>query len=479
MAVLSKLTSDLPDLAILAIISQMNLEDRLNAHQVCPSWCYRVREVNRVTVPWLIILVSSQPLNCPKLDHYLNLGTLANEHKSAKLLTRFAQEEPKNNSPLPFFCAPLVRHTQWNCLKFEHDKLTSAVVLKILATFSGTTELTILLDNSAENTWSLDQQTDLSCLLTMLISDKRGNWKDQLTTFQVLYLKAKNYFADIILGTPFYEALNHYTVLKNLTLYHVYLNHHQELPILRQLQRVMLSFLKDQYYETAFRSIKQYGLGNETTSPLQVHLPEYDPHFYNSLLKRLDADVCNTFFLLENSVLHNQGYYWKVLGGICPNLVSISLFCFSKDLPRIFSEMSHNLPNLFHLRIIISFSSVMDDRGRNMAILPGPVGRMLTVEKQLSSVQALDLELKLSKPDSHDQARWLNIGHLMPNLKSVHLNSLVCSSCNSVSDVKARKLAFCCRDLLKIVAYSTGLPSQRITYQGQDIFGPTEQIIGF
>ena len=107
---------------------------------------------------------------------------------------------------------------------------------------------------------------------------------------------------------------------------------------------------------------------------------------------------------------------------------------------------------------------------------------LLTVEQPLASLQALYLKVSLtSERLAHDNLRWLNIGQLMPNLKAVHLNVLQCRSCGNSqwwwSAENTVRAASCLRELLQIVANSTGLPPRRITYQPQVVFGPTEQLI--
>lgn len=471
MAVLSKLSSDLPDLPLLAIISQMTLEDRVSAHQVCPRWCHRVQEVNRVTVPSLTIVTCRFGLSWHSLDYHLNLGSIASE-PSVQLLTSIEKEEEegkpqiKHNSPQPLF-PPFCRHTKWNCFKFEGGQcLTPDTACQIMSAFAGTTELTFLSSYPEWQNLSADQ-TDPADLITIMISKKRG-WKSRLTTLRIF----NHLGIDMILGPEFYNALNHLPALKNLTFFDVNLNCQQELPILRQLKLVTISFKQKQYYQTFFRSLQKYKLENEVGSPLQMILTtHHSRHIYRHLLK-LDLHLRQTIVSLNELWLDHfadQKVFYPMINGHFPNLISVKLFCSPLvcDFSQVFSKLGHNLPKLLHLSVSIDFISNPNERKSKLAnVLPTfSKNCKLTVEYQLVSVQALDLSLKLSGPNSHDQLCWLNIGHLMPNLKAIHLTMLECEGCRNRFWSNTKTKTACLQDLLKIVAKSTDLPPERIAHR--------------
>ncbi len=103
MNVFSKFTADFPDPPILAFLSQMSANDRLAAHQVCPSWFHRAREVNQTILPSLTIVVGDYTSPFEPMDDCLNLETL-HAKSSVKLLYSLEKDNPNEvNTLFPFF----------------------------------------------------------------------------------------------------------------------------------------------------------------------------------------------------------------------------------------------------------------------------------------------------------------------------------------------------------------------------------------
>ncbi|KAH9389536.1 hypothetical protein TYRP_023186, partial [Tyrophagus putrescentiae] len=422
-------SDNLPDLPLLALMSQMSANDRLAAYQVCPRWGHRVLEVNK-TLKVSSLTIAVNGAHSPNDIHSPDpLGSEANEtHATAneqgnlQLLTSLKEDEEEKKEEeegkgkedgdeakkksLQFFLSLFPRQSQWNCLEFKHGQLTPAIVRQIMAAFPGITELTFLLNMA--NNWKNppSHQANFNQLFTALTSDEKeeeeeGSWKAQLRTLRVINRDR----GDLLLEPTFYEALCLLPALRNLILYDVYLGPKQQLAVLGQLEQVTLSF--------------------------------------NSVL-------------CYHSLLFRQ-----VFTGRFSRLVSVSFCATSTHLPRVFSTLSRFLPKLRHLSAILELKLTLENELEEQ--------ELLTLEQPLASVQALHLKVSLTRARlAHDNLRWLNIGQLMPNLKALHLNVLECRGCGIVP---------CLRELLQIVAHNTGLPPRRITYQQQEVFGPTEHLI--
>ena len=520
MAVLSRFASDdLPDLPLLALMSQMSANDRLSSYQVCPRWGHRVLEVNKtLKVSFLTIAVIGA--HSPNDIHHLDpLGSEANEtHANAneqgnlQLLTSLKEDEEEEGKrkedgdeakkkSLQFFLSLLPRQSQWNCLEFKHGQLTPAIVRQIMAAFPGITELTFLLNMA--NNWKNppSHQANFNQLFTVLTSDenkkeeeKEGSWNAQLHTLRVINRDR----GDLILESTFYKALCLLPALRNLTLYDVYLGPKQQLAVLGQLEQVTLSFnsvlcyhslvsslqkcIKVQKTEESFFSslLKCFKMNRkeESDPPAavlpQVSLPTLEPRLISELLFKLKLNYRRAIVCLT-TVDHSTSrqLFRQVFTGRFSRLVSVSFCATSTHLPRVLSTLSRFLPKLRHLSAILELKLTLENELEEQ--------ELLTLEQPLASVQALHLKVSLTRARlAHDNLRWLNIGQLMPNLKALHLNVLECRGCGIgrwTAENTVRAVP-CLRELLQIMANSTaGLPPRRITYQQQEVFGPTEQLI--
>ncbi|KAH9401744.1 hypothetical protein TYRP_017149 [Tyrophagus putrescentiae] len=507
MAVLSRFASDdLPDLPLLALMSQMSANDRLAAYQVCPRWGHRVLEVNKT------LKVSS--LTIAVIREANETHANANEQGNLQLLTSLKEEEEEEGKrkedgdeakkkSLQFFLSLLPRQSQWNCLEFKHGQLTPAIVRQIMAAFPGITELTFLLNMA--NNWKNppSHQANFNQLFTVLTSDENkkeeeeGSWKAQLHTLRVINRDR----GDLILESTFYKALCLLPALRNLTLYDLYLGPKQQLAVLGQLEQVTLSFnsvlcyhslvsslqkcIKVQKTEESFFSslLKCFKVNRkeESDPPAavlpRVSLPTLEPCLISELLlTKLNSNVRRTLVRLP-TVDHSSRLFRQVCtAGRFPGLVSLSLCTTSTHISQVFSTLSRSLPSLRYLTAHLELKLLLEDDEE--------LEELLTLEQPLASVQALHLKVSLTRARlAHDNLRWLNIGQLMPNLKALHLNVLECRGCGigrwwSAKTVPQKKSAVpCLRELLQIVAHNTGLPPRRITYQQQEVFGPTEHLI--
>ncbi|KAH9393146.1 hypothetical protein TYRP_006258 [Tyrophagus putrescentiae] len=517
MAVLSRFASDnLPDLPLLALMSQMSANDRLAAYQVCPRWGHRVLEVNK-TLKVSSLTIAVNGAHSPNDIHSPDpLGSEANEtHATAneqgnlQLLTSLKEDEEEKKEEeegkgkedgdeakkksLQFFLSLFPRQSQWNCLEFKHGQLTPAIVRQIMAAFPGITELTFLLNMA--NNWKNppSHQANFNQLFTALTSDEKeeeeeGSWKAQLRTLRVINRDR----GDLILEPTFYEALCLLPALRNLTLYDVYLGPKQQLAVLGQLEQVTLSFnsvlcyhslvsslqkcIKVQKTEESFFSslLKCFKMNRKEESDPpsaavlpQVSLPTLEPRLISELLFKLKLNYRRAIVCLA-TVDHSTSrqLFRQVFTGRFSRLVSVSFCATSTHLPRVFSTLSRFLPKLRHLSAILELKLTLENELEEQ--------ELLTLEQPLASVQALHLKVSLTRARlAHDNLRWLNIGQLMPNLKALHLNVLECRGCGigrwwSAKTVPQRRSAVpCLRELLQIVAHSTGLPPRRITYQQQ------------
>ncbi len=488
----SKLTVDLPDLPILAFLSQMSANDRLAAHQVCPSWFHRAREVNQTILPSLTIVVGDSQLK--SIDDYLNLETL-HEKDSVKLLYSLEKDSQSQVSTL-FPSIPLPhRHTPWNCLTFKHNQMTEKTDMQILTAFPRTTELTFLIESK------IGGKRPKACdyvafdhLVTLLTTSKKENdWKCQLTSFQVAFIGP----TDIFPGPDFYRALNALTILENLDLSFIKMEK-EELSILSQLKKISLNLdpQNKRCHKTFVHSMRKYAFKNEH---LTVNLSNgYNiiplllfntstataAAFGNQNSLKLSHQIVHTGAIEVNSFFMKELYWSLIKPGNFPNLVSVSLCCETFDVSKTFATLGRaNLRRLRHLAFYVNFNVIIDENGQ---MHDRPVGSLLPLlchERPLALVQALDLSL--STIFSHAQLRWLNLGGLLPNVKAVSFYRGDCAECrnrtyrdmsrSSMDTNDFRRFTACLRHLLSILALSTGLPHKSITCSEQ--FGTVEELL--
>ncbi|KAH9408131.1 hypothetical protein TYRP_011791 [Tyrophagus putrescentiae] len=142
---------ELPDLCLLALFSQMTTLDLLHAHQVCPQWYHRVRELNAATTTSLTIAIvadnSSGKGSLKSIQRRINecffgrvfakyRPTADNHHHHADL---------SEDTSLLLYSRQSHRQTLWNTLALTEEHLKSATVRKQLATaFAGLTALTFV-----------------------------------------------------------------------------------------------------------------------------------------------------------------------------------------------------------------------------------------------------------------------------------------------------------------------------------------------
>ncbi len=129
----------------------MTTLDRLHAHQVCPQWYHRVRELNAATTTSLTIAIvadnSSGKGSLKSIQRRINecffgsvfakyRPTADNHHHHADL---------SEDTSLLLYSRQSHRQTLWNTLALTEEHLKSATVRKQLATaFAGLTALTFV-----------------------------------------------------------------------------------------------------------------------------------------------------------------------------------------------------------------------------------------------------------------------------------------------------------------------------------------------
>ncbi|KAH9391451.1 hypothetical protein TYRP_007058 [Tyrophagus putrescentiae] len=446
MSSLSKYSRDLPDLCLLAVVSQMTAEDRINAHRVCPQWCHRVREVNRVTVPSLTIAVAYCASDAELFINYLDVGNIA----SVRLLTN-ADGSPQY---------PLHRLTKGNSLKFEGGQLNSAVVKQITSSFSGITELIFVTHinkylnqkrchqwrgKMANNFLPVTNDNDfleLSHLVEMLVDDR---FKNQLTSLKVFVKDFKNGCnREDFRPEPLFDAINSLPKLKYLTL-KLSFSKIPDLPILAQLKKVTIAA----YNKIAFlHSLEQYAVHN--TEGLQVEIQRGCGWMkeLNNVNPSLRSRICR----LEKSPISVD--YLHSVGTNFPNLTSLTVRLNSTDCPKFLSSLSQ-LRQLFHLGLEINFYR----KNAPQVLSPRP-------STPLTSVKVLSLGLKIT---THRQLPWLNLPVIVPNVQAIDLGIISCRFCpfQIFIPVSPKQKVFgCLRAHLRFLHKFTGLPAHRLKYFG-------------
>ncbi len=460
MNVFSKLSADFPDLPILAFLSQMSANDRLAAHQVCPSWFHRAREVNQTILPSLTIVVGDYTSPFEPMDDCLNLETL-HAKSSVKLLYSLEKDNPNEVNTLFSFFPPPHRHTPWNCLTFKHNQMTEETVMQILAAFAGTTELTLLIDsnNGGERAKASDYAVAFAHLVTLLTtSEKENDWRCQLTSLRVAFIRPTNIFP----GPAFYKALNGLTTLESLDLSYIKVEK-EELSILCQLKQISLNL--DLYSKTCHKSLvdslAKYALKNE-------HLTVNLAHSYDVIpLLLLNTTATDT----AAAVSGNQDS-----PKLSNKIVHIGFIGVSS------SDQEELYWPLIDLALADYLDLIIDENGQMVDRPGGSLYPLLRHERPLASVQALDLGLCMLS--SHAQLQWLNLGGLLPNVKAISLSMGPCVECcyttfrkmsrPAMNEGEVRRFTACLRYLLGILALDTRLPHTSITYDYSEVVGAVE-----
>ncbi len=428
---LSKHQPDLPQLCSLAIFSQMSLHDRISAHQVCPEWYHRVREVNQTTVRPLTITVGGLSVK----DYELQINKSENVLRSARLLT--------NSDGSPQF--PELRLTKWNCFRCADNNQQNWITLKqIKSTFPSITELIFAP--------AYCKKFDL--LTEMLQND---HWRHQLISLKVIN-KFDRIDPIVVLRTfqPLIIAINSLSALKYLTLKELFLF---DLPILAQLKKISCD-----HENTFLNSLQKSAVKN--TGELSVEVSGFDQHRSSiTKLSKLSDQFRGSLTYLNFST-HFIDSFLSVCTSF-PNLSSLSLRVSTSRLSQLFSALSP-LHRLQQLGLSIHFTDINPERH-----FPPP-------QAQLRSVKALDLSLYLN---SDFQVHWLNFSVTMPNLQAIHLYDNNCwyrirTKRSYLSDFPANKFdRKNPRDVLQDLHHITGLPLNRLSYQqSHDLFN--EIILG-
>ncbi len=425
-------TPDLPQLCLLAVISQMTLVDRISALQVCPQWHHRVKETNQATVKSLAIVVS---LELTDIEHYLN-KKFRNCPPIAGLVT-----SPPNGLP-PLF--PLHRLTDWNCLQFaDDDHLNSATIDQILSALPWLAELT----------FSADTFRPFARLVEMLHADRP--WRSQLTGLKVISSSKKQTLElyDLTLLKALFDSINGLPALQYLTLKDVPLLTHQ-LTILAQLKEINIEggTLYEKGLFTFMISLQQYASIN--AEKLQVDL--FTPSDLNTVLQlqQLSEPLRRCFTCLGSEhlrAMNNQELLDLRLTSF-PNLTSVRLFLKAKSITPAFSALAQ-LPQLAQLSLRISWRYVPQNE-----LPPSP-----PLRAQLFSVKWLQLTLL---PSSHSQLHWLNLPVTVPNVLKISLDIVMCLMCGYRSmflpPVLNPSSRSCLRTHLRLLMDITDIPSHRI-----------------
>ncbi|KAH9401903.1 hypothetical protein TYRP_017320 [Tyrophagus putrescentiae] len=511
MTTLSKLSgNNLPDICLLALISQMTLEDRLSAHQVCPAWYHRAREVNMKICRSLTIIVNSLTPIQTCFSQYLNCDVFSSETSLRTFAAGLSAKERQDDRYSALFFPHQHQQTPMRYLEFSGGQLTAATVRQLKTAFPGITELTFLTCTYNQKTGRSMNRAEYRHLLRMLLSrgrrnhdDDEGNWTGQLTTLRVLSSDLQKFTSH---REAFNEALNGLTALRHLELVNVCLHWQAELTTaLSRLEKLFISFSSAESFDGLILSLGLPQLRRPPSSRrlqvslqygLEARLPRRQQ--LTSLRRCLGPHIVRLAHG-QQSQLDAQEAFLPLIddsSGLCQGLVSLTLATLPFDAGQVLARLAADLPRLLHLSLHLSFKVPADREEELAALLSG--GRLLrltgrssaagrqTPQQQLRSVRALDLTVRLTRGPlenaNHGQLRWLNIGQLMPRLRALHLNLKGCEACGGyslyqvMSEEATRRATACLRQCLSIVAGSTGLPPERITHHRQVLFGSTEQL---
>ena len=428
-------TPDLPQLCLLAVISQMTLVDRISALQVCPQWHHRVKETNQATVKSLAIVVSSEPLTV--IEGFLNKKFFFfHNHTIAGLVT-----SPPSGLLPPLF--PVHRFTAWSCLQFadEKNQLNSATIHQIMTTFPRLAELTFIEKN----------KKSFNHLLEMLHAERP--WRCQLTKLKVISnIDQRLDSNDVSMLGALFASINGLPALQYLTLRNVPL-HTYPLPILAQLKEINIegNTLLSWGLSTFIRSLQQYVSSNAEWLRVNLLTP-FDTVPISKLLYHLSVPLRRCFTCLSGDhlwSLTDNAQFFKPLTAF-PNLTSLKLSMSTISITTAFSFLAQ-LPQLVQLSLNIYWSPSLQDE-----LPPSPPPRA-----QLFSVKWLHVSLVLT---FHSQLHWLNLPVTVPNVQEISLDLLSCKICNysRTGPVFSSSSRRCLRIHLRLLMDLTGTPSHRI-----------------
>ncbi len=429
--------ADLPELCLLAIVSQMSLVDRINAHQTCPQWYHRVREINQTTVRSLTI-ANFISLRC--LEEFLNGKYILDKgYRSGLHLLAISS----NGRP----AFPLHHLTAWNCLQFSSDKqLNSATTQQIMSALPQLTELIYFNSTSVP----------LKCLMEMLQAKRK--WRVHLTRLTVYSQK----FAEddpLLKSGALIDSINALPALQYLTLSMFSIMFPHKLPILARLKKISIEGRVSKECLTNFlHSLQQYTSGN--AEDLRVNLFTYYLQDAVSEIFQLNEPVLRRCFTCLSSyplTAYSSQKLFSLRLTTFPNLTSLKLRLSNDTITPAFFVLAQ-LRQLVQLSLIVKYID--------------PPSRPL--RDQLLSVKVLYLYLIL--PD-HSPLQWLNLPVTMPNVHEINLE-VTCSLCEHKARILGQPRRDCLCVQLRMLMEVTGLPAHRITCYLADLKVSSEELLG-
>ena len=428
--------ADLPELCLLAIISQMSLVDRINAHQTCPQWYHRVREINQTTVRSLTIASSFMSLR--GFENCLNEKYILNNDFS--FLCLYLVANPSKCQPE----FPLHHLTAWNCLQFTTDKqLNSAITQLIMSALPQITEL-IYFNYTP---------VPLKCLVEMLQAKRK--WRVHLTRLTVWQQSPSD--DDPLKWKALIDSINALPALKYLTLNKFSMVLPRELPILARLKEICIEGNMSEECLTNFlHSLQQYTSRN--AEELRVNL-------FNSLCTeevskiRLSETLRRCFTCLSRNYLFvfNNQELLSLRLTTYPNLTSLKLRLSGDTITQAFSVLAQ-LRQLVQLSLDVEYIDP-----------PSP-----PLRDQLLSVKVLSLHLILPE---HSPLQWLNLPVTMPNVHKISLK-VSCTLCERKARIFGQSGRDCFRVQLQMLMEVTGLPAHRITCYLFGLKVSSEELLG-
>ena len=191
---------ELTDKCLLAIFSQMDVDDRISAQAVCPRWYHRVREAHSKTVRSLTIALGNKYLNnLASLENVLNWYSVASR-SSVRLLTKVTYSVTGKEEPeFPLHCL-----SKWNCLNFDEGDLKS-ISKRIAQTVSFNGSITELTFYLAHPSYSLEH-------LIRMLEVKDGSWQMRLRKLTIV----SRFFRQSHFWQELFKVINHMPSLRCL-----------------------------------------------------------------------------------------------------------------------------------------------------------------------------------------------------------------------------------------------------------------------
>ena len=488
----------------------MTALDRLSAHQVCPQWYHRVRELNTATTTSLTIAIVDYTESSGGKKWLENIQRIINKSSigwvfADCLMTadshhhHHAADLSDDTSPLPSsFSRQWHRLTPWNTLALTEEELNSATLRKQLTTaFADLTALTFVRPlfkmGAIAQLWApQNRQSHLLTYLGQLLWGAK-RWRLQLRHLSLFggVQKEEGFldddahvealFSELINARPPALPALRYLTLENLKL-------PEDLPVLAQLKEITVgrSSCCDLDSGKAFlRSVRRYGTkrerdGNRTAAAAAV----LKVNFFNG------EDVLSELLLhghLRRGItrLSSRSLFLRAplrLTDIVtrfPGLTSLTLTVSPTKLARLFPLMAQQLPHLAHLRLEDwSFAR------RYVNVLP-------PLSASLSSMKLFELNVRkfTSSSSFSSDLNWFNLPATMPALQAISFSALRCPQCNCCNFFRSYRWYYhagteaqplCYRlalDVLELLHATTGLPFSRLLYQSEDSHLSAEQYL--